>query len=66
MDSGYPTRTTAVTVQISVLRDTTPPVFSSANYRVTILEDERINDTIIVVAATDNDLEVRLSQFYFF
>ena len=59
-DNGYPQRVSQASVQINIVRDGFPPVFSRSNYQVTILEGQAINDTIETVSATDDNIQVSL------
>ena len=44
---------------VLVTRDEFPPNFISTPYTATITENAVINSTVLTVAATDQDLEVR-------
>lgn len=55
-DGGSPSRSATALVQINVLRNLNFPRFTQQNYNVTIDETQSLDQTIIQILATDDDL----------
>lgn len=54
-DSASPSLRTEVQVQITVQRNTNPPVFASPSYNAQIADTVPIGSRVVTVAATDRD-----------
>ena len=63
-DHAFPEKFGTATVQINVLRDRFTPTFGLQNYVITIPETTpaNLNQPILTVTATDNDLQVCLFE----
>lgn len=62
-DNGLPNRETTVEVLVFVTRDQFRPVFVRTPYVTSVQEDARNGTAIYTVTATDQDLQVIITEF---
>ena len=54
-DTAYPDQLSTATVPIQVTRNEFAPIFSSAEYHVSLAENHRLGSSVLTVSAADDD-----------
>ena len=54
-DTAYPDQPSTATVPIQVTRNANAPIFSKAEYDVTLAENHRLGSSVAQVSASDDD-----------